>query len=117
VDWVSEIGLDEIAAAEHLLLEHATAALTAIPGVRIIGTAAEKSAIISFVVGEIHAHDIGSIADREGVALRTGHHCTQPVMERFGVPATARAAFALYNDQADIDALVRAVEAARELFG
>ena len=115
VEWVESVGVRSIAAYEGELLAKATAALRGVPGVRIIGTAADKSAIVSFLVGNIHAHDVGSIADRHGVALRTGHHCTQPLMERFAVPATARASFALYNDERDIDALVGAIQEAKEI--
>ena len=115
VEWVASVGVRNIAAYERQLLAKAVAALADVPGVRIIGTAAEKSASVSFLAGNIHAHDVGSIADRNGVALRTGHHCTQPLMERFGVPATARASFALYNDERDIDALVKAILEAKEI--
>lgn len=115
VEWVESVGVRSIAAYEGELLAKATTALLGVPGVRIIGTAADKSAIVSFLVGNIHAHDVGSIADRHGVALRTGHHCTQPLMERFAVPATARASFALYNDERDIDALVGAIQEAKEI--
>ena len=117
LEWISNVGLESIRRHEERLLTEATAALRAIDGVRIIGNAACKSAILSFTVGDVHAHDVGTIADREGVALRTGHHCTQPVMERFGVPATARAAFSVYNDSSDVAALARAVGAVSEVFG
>ncbi len=117
LEWISNVGLERIRAHEERLLAEATAALGAIEGVRIIGNAARKSAILSFLVCDVHAHDVGTIADREGVALRTGHHCTQPVMERFGVPATARAAFSVYNDSSDVAALARAVGKVREVFG
>ena len=116
LEWIEGVGLEAIGRHEALLLETATAALAAIDGVRLIGTAARKSAILSFTVGDIHPHDVGTIADQEGVALRTGHHCTQPVMERFGVPATARASFSVYNDERDVAALVRAIGRAQELF-
>ena len=86
-------------------------------GVRLIGTARDKAAVVSFVMDGIHAHDIGTILDQEGIAIRTGHHCTQPVMDRLGVPATARASFAFYNTREDVDALVRGVERVREVFG
>ena len=92
-------------------------ALEAIPGVRLIGTAREKGSILSFVMDGVHPHDIGTIVDREGVAIRTGHHCAQPVMERFGVPATARASLAMYNTRAEIDALARALRKVSEVFG
>ena len=87
------------------------------PGVRLIGTAAHKASVVSFVVEGVHAHDVGTIVDREGVAIRTGHHCTQPVMEFFGIPATARASFAFYNTRADVDALVVAVGTVQQVFG
>ena len=87
------------------------------PGVRLIGTAAHKASVVSFLVEGVHAHDVGTIVDREGVAIRTGHHCTQPVMEFFGIPATARASFAFYNTRADVDALVAAVGTVQQVFG
>ena len=116
VEWINGVGLERIRDHEERLLAQTTAALGAIDGVRLIGTAAHKSAIVSFTVGDIHAHDVGTIADQEGVALRTGHHCTQPVMDRFGVPATARASFSVYNDDSDVQALARAIEQVREVF-
>ena len=91
-----------------------TAALQAIPGLRLIGTAAKKASVLSFVIDGVHPHDIGTILDREGVAIRTGHHCAQPVMDRFGVPATARASLAVYNTRDDIDRLVAALHKVRE---
>ena len=97
IDYIDHLGIDNIAAHEHELLTYATESLLAIPGVRIIGTAADKAAVISFIIEGIHPHDIGTILDREGIAVRTGHHCAQPVMQRFRIPATARASFALYN--------------------
>ena len=115
VQWLAAIGVERVAAYEQGLLSRANAALSEVPGVRLVGTAAEKSAILSFVAGDMHPHDIGTIADANGVALRTGHHCTQPLMERFGVAATARASFALYNDDRDIEALVAAVQEAKEI--
>jgi cysteine desulfurase/selenocysteine lyase len=117
LDYVEGIGIDAIAAHEHELLVHATEALSEIPGVRIIGTAKEKAGAISFVMEGVHPHDIGTILDQEGIALRTGHHCTQPLMDRFGVPATARAALALYNTVEEIDALVRGIHKVQEVFG
>ena len=116
LEWIEGVGLQAIGRHEERLLDTATAALGAIDGVRLIGTAAHKSAIVSFTVGDIHPHDVGTIADQEGVALRTGHHCTQPVMDRFGVPATVRASFSVYNDEGDVAALVRAIGRAQELF-
>jgi cysteine desulfurase/selenocysteine lyase len=116
LDYITGIGLENISRHEQDLLDYGTAALSAIPGLRLIGTARRKASILSFVVDGIHPHDIGTIVDREGVAIRTGHHCAQPVMERFGVPATARASLAMYNTRAEVDALVAALERAREVF-
>ena len=116
IDYVNGIGLDAIAAHEHELLLLATERISRVPGVRLIGTAREKAAVISFVLEGVHAHDVGTILDQQGIAIRTGHHCAQPVMERFGVPATARASFALYNGEADVDALVKGLEKVREVF-
>jgi cysteine desulfurase/selenocysteine lyase len=116
IDYVSQLGLENIAAFEHELLVYATKALSDIPGVRIIGTAEEKAGAISFVLDGVHPHDIGTILDKEGVALRTGHHCTQPLMDRYGVPATARAALAFYNTKEDIDVLVRGIYKVKEMF-
>ncbi len=117
VDYVTNIGLEAIAAHEDALLVYATPLLTQIPGLRIIGTAAEKTGILSFVMEGIHPHDIGTILDGEGVALRAGHHCTMPLMARFGIPATARASFALYNTRQEVDVLVAAIHKAKEVFG
>ena len=116
IDYVTAIGFDAIGAHERALLDYGTAALTSVPGVRLIGTAPRKASILSFVMEGIHPHDIGTIVDREGVAIRTGHHCAQPVMACFGIPATARASLAMYNTREDIDALVRAIEKVREVF-
>ena len=110
------LGIDNIAAHEHDLLTYATESLLAIPDVRLIGTAAEKAAVISFVIEGIHPHDIGTILDREGIAIRTGHHCAQPVMQYFRIPATARASFALYNTRAEVDALVAGIQKVKEVF-
>jgi cysteine desulfurase/selenocysteine lyase len=117
VDYLAEIGLDAVAAHEKDLLAHATRVLGAIPGLRIIGTAEEKAAVVSFVLDGIHPHDIGTILDREGLAIRTGHHCAQPVMDRYGVSATARASFALYNTREEIDALAAGIRKVQEVFG
>lgn len=117
LDYVSGIGFEQIAAHEHDLLEYATEQLRTIPRLRILGTAREKASVISFILEGIHPHDIGTIVDREGVAIRTGHHCAQPVMQRFGVPATARASFAFYNTREEIDVLVRSVHKVIEVFG
>jgi len=116
LDWVTGIGLDRIAAHEHALLEYGTRRLLEIRGLRIIGTAREKAAVLSFVIDGVHPHDMGTVLDYEGVAVRTGHHCAQPVMERFGVPATTRASFAVYNTKQEIDVLVAGIEKAREMF-
>jgi cysteine desulfurase/selenocysteine lyase len=116
IDYVDRLGIDNIAAHEHDLLTYATESLLAIEGVHIIGTAAEKAAVISFVIDGIHPHDIGTILDREGIAVRTGHHCAQPVMQRFHIPATARASFALYNTREEIDALVKGIYKVKEVF-
>ena len=117
LDYITAVGLEEIARHEHDLLDYGTRALESIDGVRLIGTARRKASILSFVMEGVHPHDIGTVVDRQGVAIRTGHHCAQPVMQRFGVPATARASLAMYNTTADIDALVAALGRVRELFG
>jgi cysteine desulfurase/selenocysteine lyase len=117
IDYVGAIGLDAIAAHEHDLLAYATEQARAVPGLRLIGTAKEKASILSFVLDDVHPHDIGTILDSEGVAVRTGHHCAMPVMEHFQVPATVRASFALYNTRAEVDALFHAVRKVREVFG
>jgi cysteine desulfurase/selenocysteine lyase len=98
-------------------LEYATQAITKIDGLRIIGTAKEKAGVISFVLDHVHAHDVGTILDQEGVAVRAGHHCAMPVMQRFGVPATTRASFAFYNTRAEIDVLVGALHRVLKVFG
>src|SRR3989441_3249354 len=116
IDYVSEIGLDEIASYEHELLAYGTEALSGIPGLRLIGTAKEKASVLSFIIEGIHPHDIGTILDREGIAIRTGHHCAMPVMDRFGVPATSRASLAFYNTKEEIDALVAGIYKAKEVF-
>ncbi len=115
IQYVQGIGLDRIARSEEELLAYATEAIGGVPGVRIIGTAPHKAGIVSFVMDGAHPHDIGTIVDQEGVAIRTGHHCCQPVMARYGVPATARASLGVYNNRSDIDALVRALELVREV--
>ncbi|MBL8766752.1 MAG: cysteine desulfurase [Planctomycetes bacterium] len=117
IDWVESKGLDAIAAHEDDVLRYGTQKLTEIPGLRIIGTAAHKASVLSFTLGDIHPHDVGTVLDMEGVAIRTGHHCTQPVMDRFGVPATARASLAVYNTRADVDALCVALHKAIEVLG
>lgn len=115
IDYVSAVGLDRIAAYEHQLLEYGTRRLAGVNGLRLVGTAREKAAILSFVLDGIHPHDIGTVLDAEGIAIRTGHHCTQPVMDRFGLPATARASLAFYNTKEEIDALVDGLYRAIEL--
>jgi cysteine desulfurase/selenocysteine lyase len=117
VDYLESLGLGRIAAAEHALVEYATARLAEVPGLAFVGTAPEKAAVVSFTVAGIHPHDLGTILDNEGVAIRTGHHCAMPVMEFFGLPATARASFAFYNTRAEVDRLVAAVHVAREMLG
>jgi cysteine desulfurase/selenocysteine lyase len=117
IDYVEELGWDFIHQQETVLLEHALERLAAVPGLRFVGSAAARASVISFVLEGIHAHDIGTIVDQRGVAIRTGHHCTQPVMDYFGVPATARASFAFYNSVAEVDILAEALLEAREVFG
>jgi cysteine desulfurase/selenocysteine lyase len=117
IDYVTDIGLENIAAHEHDLLEYATRSLREINSVRLIGTARDKAAIVSFELDGIHPHDVGTILDREGVAVRTGHHCAQPVMERFDVAATIRASFGLYNTRDEVDALVASLRRVQEIFG
>ena len=117
IDYVEAVGIDAVARHEEALLDYATRAVSAIEGVRLIGTAPVRAGVLSFVMNGIHPHDLGTVLDREGVAIRTGHHCAQPVMDRFGVPATARASVAMYNTSDDIDALVAAIGRARALLG
>jgi cysteine desulfurase / selenocysteine lyase len=117
VDYVSAIGMDRIQAYEQELLAYGTDALNQVDGLRIFGTAPRKASILSFVMEGIHPHDLGTIVDREGVAIRTGQHCAQPVMDRLGIPATARASLAMYNTREEIDALVAALRKARKVFG
>ena len=116
IDYVQSVGYDSFAAYEDELLEYGTKALESIEGLRIIGTAPRKAGILSFVMENVHPHDIGTILDTEGVAVRTGHHCAQPVMQRFQIPATVRASMAMYNTKEDIDALVRAIDRVIEVF-
>ena len=116
VDYLSTIGLAAIARHEHELLQHATARLSSLPGVRIVGTARHKAAVLSFVLDGVHPHDVGTLLDQEGVAVRTGHHCAQPVMTRLKLAATVRASFAFYNSPAEVDALVAGVRAVQEVF-
>jgi cysteine desulfurase/selenocysteine lyase len=116
IEYVNGLGMDNIAAYEHELLAYATEAVSTIPGIRVIGTAKEKAGVLSFLLDTIHPHDIGTILDQEGIAIRTGHHCAQPVMQRFGITATARASFAFYNTREEVDALVEGIEKVREVF-
>jgi cysteine desulfurase/selenocysteine lyase len=117
IRYLQGIGMERIAAYEHELLEYATAQVSGIPGVRIIGTAPQKASVVSFTMAGIHPHDIGTILDTEGVAVRTGHHCAMPVMDFFEVPATARASLSFYNTFEEIDRLAAALEHARKLLG
>jgi cysteine desulfurase/selenocysteine lyase len=116
LDYMTQIGIDRIAAYEHELLVYGTEALSQIPGLRLIGTAKEKAAVLSFVIEGIHPHDIGTVLDRQGIAVRTGHHCAQPVMDWFHVPATTRASMAFYNTTAEIDALAAGLIKVKEIF-
>jgi cysteine desulfurase / selenocysteine lyase len=116
LEYVTAIGLDQISAWEQELLEYGTRALEEVGGVRIVGTAHHKAAVFSFVVEGAHPHDIATVLDREGIAIRAGHHCAQPVMDRFGVPATSRASLAFYNTKEELDALARGIEKVKEIF-
>jgi cysteine desulfurase/selenocysteine lyase len=116
LDYINSVGLSAVSEHERSLLAYGTEALQDVPGVRIIGTARQKASILSFVMEGIHPHDIGTIVDQEGVAIRTGHHCAQPVMERFGVPATARASLAMYNTRQDVDTMIRALRRVHAVF-
>ncbi len=116
IDYLNRVGLENIAAYEHDLLAYATDAISKIPGVHIIGTAHEKAGVISFVIDGVHPHDAGTVLDQEGIAVRTGHHCAQPVMDRFGVPATTRASLAFYNTKEEIDMLVAGIRKVQEIF-
>ncbi len=116
VDYLSDIGMNRIAAHETDLLDYATAEVTRLPGVRIIGTAEKKAAVLSFAIQGVHPHDVGTLLNEDGVAIRTGHHCAQPVMQRFKVPATCRASFAFYNTMAEVDALVASILRVQKVF-
>jgi len=116
VDFLVGLDWNSVSAHEHNLLVEATDALSEIPGVRIIGTAREKAGVVSFVMNDVHPHDIGTILDQEGIAVRTGHHCAQPVMLRYGIPATVRASFAVYNTKQEIEALIRGINRVKEVF-
>ncbi len=116
IDWVGGVGVENIASHEHDLLEYGTRKLLEVPGLRLVGTAREKASVLSFVMEGIHPHDIGTVLDYEGIAIRTGHHCAQPVMDRFGVPATARASLAAFNTKEELDTLVQGLHKVREMF-
>jgi cysteine desulfurase/selenocysteine lyase len=116
LDYLNGVGLPAIAAHEQELLRYATEQIKKIPQVRIIGTAKEKASVLSFVIDGIHPHDAGTILDRQGIAVRAGHHCAQPVMQRFRVPATTRASFAFYNTKEEVDTLINGVEKTIEVF-
>jgi cysteine desulfurase/selenocysteine lyase len=116
VEYLNEVGMDNVAKYEHELLVYATDKLSAITGVGLIGTAKERAGVISFVIENVHPHDVGTILDQEGIAIRTGHHCAQPIMDRFGIPATARASFAFYNTKEEVDALVNGIVKVQEVF-
>jgi len=116
VDYLNDIGLDRIAAYEKDLLDYAIETVGALPGVRLVGTAAARAGVLSFLIDDVHPHDIGTILDQEGIAIRAGHHCAQPAMKFFGVPATARASFAFYNTKNEVDSLVRSINRVREIF-
>ena len=116
LDYLTALDPDAVAAHERDVLAYGTAQLAAVPGLRLVGTAAHKVGVLSFLMEGAHPSDVGTILDQVGVAVRTGHHCTQPLMDRFGIPATARASMALYSTRADIDALVRGLHLVREMF-
>lgn len=116
IEYLSKIGLDTIAAYEHELLSYATEQLEAMPGVRIIGNTRTKVAVISFTIEGVHPHDVGTLLNQEGIAVRTGHHCAQPIMQRYNIPATSRASFAFYNTKAEVDALVAGIQSVQKVF-
>jgi cysteine desulfurase / selenocysteine lyase len=116
IDYLSRVGIDNVTAHEEELLAYATRTLSTIPGLNVIGTAREKIGVLSFTLDGIHPHDVGTVLDQEGIAIRTGHHCAQPVMEFFGIPATARASFALYNTREEIDALAEGIQKVQRMF-
>ncbi|HEY7616228.1 MAG TPA: cysteine desulfurase, partial [Terriglobales bacterium] len=116
IKYLNSLGMDKVDAYERGVLAYATKMVAAIPGVRLIGTAREKAGVLSFMLDDVHPHDIGTILDQQGIAIRTGHHCAQPTMDRFGVPATARASFGLYNTKEEADALVAGIQKVREVF-
>ncbi|HLM45806.1 MAG TPA: aminotransferase class V-fold PLP-dependent enzyme, partial [Myxococcaceae bacterium] len=116
LDYIDSVGLDAIAAHDRDLLEYGAQALETIPGLKLLGRGRERSGVLSFIMEDVHAHDVGTILDREGVAIRAGHHCAQPLLSCFGVAATVRASLAMYNTREDIDALVRGLHKVREVF-
>ena len=116
IEYLNRLGIENIEKYEHELLTYATEKVSALPGVRVIGTAKEKAGVLSFVIEGVHPHDVGTILDQEGIAIRTGHHCAQPVMDRFGIDATARASFGLYNTKQEIDALLEGIQKVQEVF-
>ncbi|HZE76104.1 MAG TPA: cysteine desulfurase [Gemmatimonadales bacterium] len=117
IDWLSTLGLDVVTAHERALLDHATAEVSRVPGIRLVGTARERASILSFAVDGVHPHDVGQVLDAEGIAIRAGHHCAQPVMARYGIAATARVSFAVYNTREEVAALVRGLHRVRQVFG
>lgn len=117
IDYVESLGIEHIAAHEHTVLEYGTRELAKVPGLTLVGTAREKASVLSFVMDGVHPHDVGTILDQEGIAIRTGHHCAQPVMQRFGIPATARASLACYNTTEEIDSLVNGLQQVAAIFG
>jgi len=116
VEYLNKVGMDNIAEYEHELLAYAVRTISSIPGVKLIGTAKERAGVLSFVLEGVHPHDVGTILDQEGIAIRTGHHCAQPIMQRFGIPATARASFAFYNTKEEVDALAQGIQRVKEVF-
>jgi cysteine desulfurase/selenocysteine lyase len=116
IDWLTALDLDGALRHEHEVLTHGTDLLSRIPGVRLVGTAPDKEAVLSFLLGDVHPHDIGTVLDREGIAIRTGHHCAQPLMQRYGIAATARASLGLYNTRADVESLAAGLEKVRRMF-
>jgi len=117
LDYLADLGMDRVAAYEDELVSYAADAVSSIPGVRLIGTPRHRTGVVSFMVGDVHPHDAGTILDREGIAIRAGHHCSQPVMDFYGLPATCRASFALYNTKEEVDRLVGGIEKVKEVFG
>lgn len=116
IEYLNQIGIENISEYEHELVTYAAQSIAAIPGVRLIGTAKQRAGVVSFVIDGVHPHDVGTILDQEGIAIRTGHHCAQPIMDRFGIPATARASFAFYNTKEEVDALVNGIRKVQEVF-